>query len=435
MMSTILRNVRRHRSFCATVGLLMLAWTLTSCVEPRTSLVSDDLFVRPSQAANRFDLPFMSLEGRRSEVATKLARVRQFLNATDRDGLLLTRENMFGWITAGGENFIVHATDQATAKVLITPNAAVVITSNIEADRLRDEVVKGLEFTVEEFKYYVGSDEAERIAAYCPDLNKIVTDGAVIGGMQALEMKALLDLLYPLTPQEVQRYRWLGRKSSEIVERVADVVRPGMTEFDIQYLLAREFWYWDILPTVNLASVDERVRTYKHPFPEGTELKNYVNLNICARRWGMIISMSRLLYLGEPGADLRRVFDVGGRVMASMLHVTRPGNTFSQVLKANEEAYAEGGFPLEWQRHLQGGPILTGERVTLLRTLPDGVIRSGMTLAYNPTCKGSKHEDTFLVTDAGLEMLTPCIRWPTRRYEIDGRTYDVPDLKIVPIVE
>ena len=54
-----------------------------------------------------------------------------------------------------------------------------------------------------------------------------------------------------------------------------------------------------------------------------------------------------------------------------------------------------------------------------------------MALAYNPTCNGSKHEDTFIVTDEGLEILTPCIDWPTRTYVIDGKEYAVPDLKVV----
>jgi antitoxin VapB len=137
------------------------------------------------------------------------------------------------------------------------------------------------------------------------------------------------------------------------------------------------------------------------------------------------------MHFGPPDEELRKVFEAGGKVMASMLHATRPGHTFRQVLQANEQAYAEAGYADEWQRHLQGGPILTGERITLLRNLPDAAIKSGMALAYNPTCRGSKHEDTFIVTADGIEILTPCLNWPTRTYVIEGKEYTVPDLKIV----
>lgn len=409
----------------------VLIFFLSSCWGPQTRLPSDDLFRRPEVAAARFDDFVMEPTARKAEVDEKVQRVRTFLAAKGLDGLLLAKETTFSWITGGGEDFIVHSIDEAQVKVLVSKGAVTLITNNIEARRLVEEVVGGLGFTVEEFKYYEPEAEAALIAKYCPDPEKVVTDATVPGEMLALDTKDLLGLVFPLTSHEEEKYRWLGRKCVEVLEAVAEVVRPGMSEYDIQYLLARELWYWDIFPTVNLASVDQRVLTYKHPFPEGAELERYVNLNICARRWGMIISTSRLMHFGPPDDELAKVFAAGGKVMASMLHATRPGNTFRQVLQANEEAYAAEGYSGEWQRHLQGGPILTGERITLLRNLPDAEIKLGMALAYNPTCQGSKHEDTFLVTEEGLEILTPCISWPTRRYVIDGKEYEVPDLKIV----
>ncbi len=397
-----------------------------------TTLPSDDLFRNPERASSRFGELVIDRAERRVEVEMKLQRVRTFLASKGADGLLLTKETTFSWITGGGEDFIVHASDAAQAKVLVTKDAVVLISNNIEAPRLVAEVVSGLGFEIEQFRYYEdATEEPARIAKYCPDPEKIVTDAVHPGAMQPLETTDFLGLLFPLTPPELKKYRWLGQKCVEILEAVADVVRPGMTEYDVQYLLARECWYWDIFPTVNLASVDDRVRTYKHPFPVGAELRDYLNLNVCVRRWGMVISTSRLLHFGKPDEELLRVYDVGAKVMAAMLHATRPGNTFRQVLQANERAYAEGGYLNEWQKHLQGGPILTAERITLLRKLPDAVIRPGMAMAYNPTCRGSKHEDTFIVGEDGIEILTPCIRWPTRRVEIEGKEYFVPDLKVI----
>ncbi len=404
---------------------------LSSCWGPQTRLPSDDLFRRPDAASARFDDFVIEPSARKTEVDAKVQRVRNFLATKGLDGLLLTKETTFSWITGGGEDFILHSIDEAQVKVLVSKNTVTLISNNIEVRRLVEEVVGGLGFTVEEFKYYEPQEEAALIAKYCPDPTRVVTDATNPGEMQALDPKDLLDLLFPLTPGEIEKYRWLGRKCVEVLEAVAEVVRPGMSEYDIQYLIAREMWYWDIFPTVNLASVDQRVRMYKHPFPEGAKLERYVNLNVCVRRWGMIISTSRLMHFGPPDEEFHKVFVANGNVMASMLHVTRPGNTFRQVLQANEEGYAAAGHPDEWQRHLQGGPILTAERITLLRDLPDAVIKSGMALAYNPSCKGSKHEDTFIVFADRLEILTPCIDWPTRKYVIDGKEYYVPDLKIV----
>ncbi len=412
------------------VVMSTLLLLLSSCNGvPR--LPSDDLLHHPRRAGRRFAEPIITSEEQKSEVAEKVRRVRELLARTGKAGLLLTRETTFSWITAGGENFIVHATADAFAKVLITGAKVVLICNNIEAPRLEREVVSGLGFDVEVFKYFEKEEEERRIARYCPDPASVLTDAANPGGHAALASTDLMGLLFPLTESELERYRWLGHKCSEVIETVAEIVRPGMTELDLQYLLAREFWYWDIFPTVNLASVDHRVRTFKHPFPNGATLQKYVNLNVCVRRWGMIISMSRLMHFGEPDEELKRVYKVGAQVMAAMLNATKVGNRFQDVLDANVKAYADGGYPDEWQRHLQGGPILTAERIVLLRHEPEIRFTNGMALAYNPTCNGSKHEDTFLVTDQGIEMLTPCIRWPTKTVRIDGKEYRVPDLKVI----
>jgi len=33
--------------------------------------------------------------------------------------------------------------------------------------------------------------------------------------------------------------------------------------------------------------------------------------------------------------------------------------------------------------------------------------------------------------DDGYEILTPCIEWPKRSFVVDGKEYEVPDLKII----
>jgi hypothetical protein len=42
-----------------------------------------------------------------------------------------------------------------------------------------------------------------------------------------------------------------------------------------------------------------------------------------------------------------------------------------------------------------------------------------MAVAWNPSVHGSKIEDTALVTDSGIEILTRDERWPV--YEVAGR--------------
>jgi antitoxin VapB len=402
---------------------------LISC--SRVRLPSDALFDAPALAKRRFTAVFSETE-RRDEILTKLLRIHDFIRQRPLDGVLFTQEGHFSWITGGGTGFLDRSQSEAQSKVLVTPTAVVVIANNIEAPRLRREVVKGLGFRVESYKYFEAVTEEQRIIAnYCPDATRIATDASTAGLGVKLSDQDLLDLYYPLTDSEVKKYRWLGRKCSEVIESVADKVRPGMTEFDLQYLVARELWYWDIFPTVNLASVDERAMSLKQPVPKGMALESFVSLSVCARRWGVVVSMSRLLYFGEPSQELLEKFEVSGKVLAAMQSATQVGSTYRDVLDVNEKAYADGGYDDEWQKHVQGGPILTKGRVCHLRDQPDALIANRTVFAFNPTCAGSKHEDTFLLTRKGIEILTPCIRWPKRKHEVGGKVFTVAGLKIV----
>jgi Xaa-Pro dipeptidase len=209
-----------------------------------------------------------------------------------------------------------------------------------------------------------------------------------------------------------------------------------MTELDVQHLLARELWYWDIFPTVILSAVDERFRIYRHPVVVGASLKRYVALNVCTRRWGLVVSTTRMLHFGEPGEKLAEAWRLGPKVNAAMWAASRPGNTLGEVVEAARKAYREIGFPDEWKLHHQGGPILTLERLFLAQPGDRTKIVPGMVLAWNPTVQGTKFEDTVVVNaDGSLENLTPTIRWPSVEVEAGGRRHKVPGLMIRPVEE
>ena len=67
-------------------------------------------------------------------------------------------------------------------------------------------------------------------------------------------------------------------------------VRPGMTEYQIAGMLAREALDRGVQPIVNLIAVDERVARFRHPLPTDRPLKSYAMLVLCGRMWGLVCS-------------------------------------------------------------------------------------------------------------------------------------------------
>ena len=63
------------------------------------------------------------------------------------------------------------------------------------------------------------------------------------------------------------------------------------------------------MPSVYLFAVDDRIFKYKHAAARGKRLKQYGMLNLCARKWGLAISITRFVHFGEvagrPGCALQ----------------------------------------------------------------------------------------------------------------------------------
>ncbi len=85
-------------------------------------------------------------------------------------------------------------------------------------------------------------------------------------------------------------------------------------------------------------------------------------LNLCARKWGLAISISRFIHFGALPEELAARFNSAALVNAALLNATRAGATSAELFKVAQEAYAAEGFPGEERFHHQGGPTGYGER-------------------------------------------------------------------------
>jgi antitoxin VapB len=199
---------------------------------------------------------------------------------------------------------------------------------------------------------------------------------------------------------------------AQAIDSAARAIRPGQTEYQIAALLGAEAERRGAQPVVNLIATDERVFRFRHPLPTGKELERYAMLVLCGRRWGLVCSVTRLVHFGRLPDELRRKAEAVAQVDAAFLATTRPGQTLGQVFEQAAAAYAECGFPGEWQWHHQGGPAGYEPREYLATPGSQDLVQAGQAYAWNPSIAGTKSEDTILVTDSGAEVLTAIDGWP-----------------------
>ena len=161
-----------------------------------------------------------------------------------------------------------------------------------------------------------------------------------------------------------------------------------------------------IEPSVLLMAVDNRILHYKHAVAQNTPLQRFGMLNLCSRRWGLCVSITRFVHFGVIPAALVDAFAAAAEVNAHLIAATRIGASASELFATAADTYREFGYPGEEFRHHQGGPTGYAEREWLAAPTATERVMNHQAFAWNPSVQGGKVEDTILMRDGTIEPLT-----------------------------
>ncbi len=359
----------------------------------------------------------------RADAALKRERVRMWLEENGLDGVIISRQDQFAWITSGGDNHVLKNSEIGVGHVVITPTQHYLLAHSMDALRLYEEQIPGQEYELVSLSWFQGDP---RVAAR--DLiggrwaSDTPLDGAAFDAHQSLSF-----LHYPLTDLEMARCRWLGEQVGKILVRVAQSIRPGESEEEVAYRLQVECLKLGIELDVLIVGSDERVFRYRHPLPTTKRIERYVLLHPAARRWGLHANVSRSLYFGTPSEDIRRAYQAVATLEACLLGRLKPGLLFSEIFEWQKQKYAELGFPEEWKNHFQGGP--TGYLVVdALRCMTSTQTQINQAYDWFITVTGAKVEEQVLLSENGVEIPSFQSPWPSFRPKASCDGVSVPDL-------
>jgi len=360
-----------------------------------------------------------------SEIKEKERRVREFLEKKGLGGMLLCRQDNFSWFTGGKADPVVMGVDIGLTPILVTPTKKYIVTNNIEAPRIMEEEVQNQGFELVTLQWYQFDHEFS-------DRVKSLTEGRV--GSDApfpgLELvgREFSELRYILTADEIERYRWLGRESTKAMEENCREIIVGQSEFEIGACLAKKLFNQGITLSVLLVGTDERIFNYRHPVPTEKKLQKYAMIVVVAVKGGLNVALTRLVHFGSPPREIiekhQAVIKVEGTFMAN----TIPGKSYSEIFDRGAKAYAQAGYPDEWKKHFQGGPIGYGPREFNATFETHQEVLANQAVAWNPTITGVKSEDTFIIGEKDREIITTTDNWPVVEVEIEGQVIQRPDI-------
>jgi Xaa-Pro aminopeptidase len=356
-----------------------------------------------------------------SELDVKLQRLNELLAKHSAEALLLQRVSSFAWATCGAASYINTAASNGVGSLLITPAKRYLITDNIEAPRF--EIEERLAAQGWEFRVAAWYTDNPAVADLTRGL-KLAADGPYPGAIDLSGEMARLRAT--LLPEEGERYRTVSKLCAEAMNAAVRAVRPGMTEYAIAALLDRETFMRGVQPIVNLIATDDRIFNFRHPLPADKTLDKYAMLVVCGRKYGLVTSVTRLVYFGHLPDDLRRKMIGVAGIDAAFIAATRPGRALNQVFQRATEAYALTGFADEWRLHHQGGPAGYEPREWVATPSTTDVVAAGQVYAWNPSITGAKSEDTILVGASTNEVLTTMPDWPMLIVEADGQNIPRP---------
>lgn len=360
-----------------------------------------------------------------AELETKHQKLVEWLHAEKLAGILIRRNENVAWLTGGAvELRVLTPGETGVASLLVTASGKrYYLTTENEAPRLHDEEFRLLDFEPVLFPWH--ADETAAMAS------KLA--GGAMGSdtpVADFKVKNLYPLRAALSESEIARYRWLGEQTAAATVESLHEVEPGLSEYDLEAITAANLLRRGILPSVYLFAVDERIMKYKHAVARGARLKQYGMLNLCSRKWGLAISITRFVHFGEVPTELAGRFKSAAQVNATLLDATRTGATSAELFRAAKEAYAAEGFPGEERFHHQGGATGYGEREWLATPNGTEVVVNNQAFAWNPSIRGGKAEDTVLLRDGVIEWLTATPELPVINAVVGGKTYPTADVLV-----
>ena len=363
------------------------------------------------------------IPNRRSRIGSRSgaarARAIELIERRAARGLLLTRPGGVNWRTGGLSDPIDLTASSDPVWTLDTPAGAALITSEIEAPRLLGDFrVSELGWELITVPWYDAAAPARAASDFAGcAIEDLLSDSATLESAAHADVVAARLVLSDAERADLADLGALvGRALTEGVDEWA----PGAsTDYDVAAVVGAALAREGANAVCLIVGGDERLRTLRHPLAVGEVVREALMVVVVARRAGLHAAATRLAVThadDEILALFRKLEAVDEAVLAASL----PGGTWGETIDVLALAYAGIGHAGAWREHFQGGPIGFEQREFELAPGQNDdpfwnlARAAGTAVAWNPSLGGgAKIEDTYVVGEAGMELVTSSPSWPT----------------------
>jgi Xaa-Pro aminopeptidase len=366
------------------------------------------------------------------EIEEKTERLLCLISQSGLGGLLINSQANFSWLTAGGRNGIDLSRENGAATLFLRRDGRrFVLANKIEMDRLLTEELSGQGYQPVDFAWEEEKGNPSIIADTARSLVKEelpLGSDLPSGGNVLLVAGEIARQRYELTAAEVDRFKVLGRDAGKAIGDMARKLEPGLTEREVARRAIDALAAVGVYSQVTLVAADDRLKRFRHPVPTDLQWKKLLMIVVCARRSGLIASLTRIVCDGPIPEELGSRTRGSAFVNARLFDGTKPGVTGRELYELAARAYSEAGFPGEEHLHHQGGATGYQTRDWVAHPRSTEKVQNAQAFAWNPSITGSKVEETCIAFEDGIEIITATPGWPSIPIEVEGRPYLLPGL-------
>jgi Xaa-Pro aminopeptidase len=348
------------------------------------------------------------------EIDQKHLLLAEYLESNGYAAIVLQNPWNFAWFTAGGNNTRDDAR-QVCGTLFITPDARVVLTSNVDSPWLFETQIRQLGFQLKERPW---QEHAEKLVEDLCRGRKVVSDTGVAGTKNVADIVTDLRLTLSLREQLVARS--LGTDLTAVVERSAAKSKAGQSELDIAGSLIHRLIRKNITPVSVQVTAD--LRRQQHPYGHSGDqtVQNVCSIAVVGRREGLCVGVERTVVFGAPSPEFLQAYQAAALVQATGIAFSKPDWELEELWTRIRRIYEKFGFRDEWRRCEQAEVIAHQPRE--MRLVPHSPFRlaPGLALHWHPLVRGVGLGDTILVTSGAPQILTRSADWPEIRIEVKG---------------
>jgi Xaa-Pro aminopeptidase len=348
------------------------------------------------------------------ELEEKTERLTRLAAEANVGGILMVTQPGFAWLTGGGSNRIDGSRENGNGALFVRADGRRFVIANvIEMPRLLDEELAGGEWEPIEYPWTEEHARPDTLARLARNLSSEAAVGAdwPLAGVTHMD-RALARARALLTQWEVERYRLLGAEAGSAIGALGRSLEPDLEESTIAQMINDAAASIGARAVVVLAAADDRIARFRHPVPTARRWKRLVLIVTCIQRSGLTVAISRMVSAGNASDDVLVRTRAAAEVFGRMLDATVAGTEGRALFATAQRAYEDVGFKGEETRHHQGGAIGYRSREWIAHPASEENVQARQAFAWNPSITGTKVEDTALLTENGLELITTSPGWP-----------------------